>query len=55
MEVKAVGSSSFEAEVMQASQPVIVEFWTEDCKPCEKLGNVVASTPAGLNCSMQCR
>ena len=41
MEVKAVGSSNFETEVMQASQPVIVEFWTEDCKPCEKLGNVV--------------
>ncbi len=41
MEVKAVGSSNFETEVIQAGQPVIVEFWTEDCKPCERLGNVV--------------
>ena len=41
IEVTAVQSENFEAEVMQATQPVVVEFWTEGCKPCQKLGNVV--------------
>jgi len=39
--VKIVNEGNFDAEVLKAKEPVIVEFWTEGCQPCKKLGNVI--------------
>ena len=39
--VTALTPDNFDAEVTQSDRPVVIEFWTEGCKPCEKLGKVI--------------
>ena len=49
--VRAVTDESFEAEVLRASRPVIVEYWAQWCPPCRLIGPVldaIAAERAGL-------
>lgn len=44
--VLTLTSGNFREEVLQAGQPVLVDFWAGWCGPCQKLGPIVDEVAA---------
>jgi thioredoxin 1 len=54
-DIKAVGDNDFEAEVLKAPLPTLVDFWAEWCAPCRAIAPIIAEMSAKYAGKMQVR
>ena len=50
-----ITSENFEEEVLQSSQPVLVDFWAEGCGPCRMMLPVVEELAGELKNAKVCK
>jgi thioredoxin 1 len=51
--IKHITDASFEADVLQAGQPVVVDFWAEWCGPCKMIAPILDEVATGYQGKLQ--
>lgn len=47
--IKHITDASFEADVLQSAQPVLVDYWAEWCGPCKMIAPVLDELATSYN------
>ena len=51
--IKHVSDTSFDTDVLQSDQPVLVDYWAEWCGPCKMIAPILDEVATGYNGKLQ--
>ena len=51
--IKHISDASFEADVLQADKPVLVDYWAEWCGPCKMVAPILDEVSASYKDKLQ--
>ncbi|MFM9881177.1 MAG: thioredoxin TrxA [Burkholderiaceae bacterium] len=51
--IKHISDASFDADVLQSSQPVLVDYWAEWCGPCKMIAPILDEVASGYAGKLQ--
>lgn len=51
--IKHVSDASFEADVLQSTQPVLVDYWAEWCGPCKMIAPILDEVATAFEGKLQ--
>jgi thioredoxin 1 len=51
--IKHISDSSFEADVLKSSTPVLVDYWAEWCGPCRSIAPILEDIAVEMNGQLQ--